>query len=138
MAIFTIPAAMTARAEVAVFCISLAVFCGNIATANAWGAVTVTAPTNYVASLGSIQNFGGYFGSSFAPVITGFVVQRTGSFAWALIIGAGVAVASAVIYLVLVREPIVLDRFEDAKSVVSLTTRPPLHWSVVLIASSPR
>jgi sugar phosphate permease len=109
MALFTVPAALTRRSDAAVLCISMAVFCGNIATANAWALVTATAPPNYVASLGSIQNFGGYFGGSFAPVVTGFVVEKTDSFAWALIIGAGVAVVSAAIYLVLVRAPIVLD-----------------------------
>jgi sugar phosphate permease len=113
MAFFTVPAALTRQPNLAVLCISLAVFCGNIATANAWALVTATAPPNYVASLGSIQNFGGYFGGSFAPVVTGFVVQETGSFAWALIIGAGVAVASAAIYLVLVREPITLALADD-------------------------
>ena len=106
MAVFTIPAALTRDANLAVFWIALAVFCGNVSTANAWALVTATAPPNCVASLGSIQNFGGYFGGSFAPVVTGFVVERSGSFAPALILGAGVAFASALVYLFLVREPI--------------------------------
>jgi len=56
--------------------------------------------------LGAIQNFGGYFGGSFAPIVTGFVVQSTGSFTLALLVGAVVAAASALLYLVVVREPI--------------------------------
>jgi MFS family permease len=109
MAFFTVPAALTQNANLAVLNISAAVFCGCVATANAWALVTVTAPANYVASLGSIQNFGGYFGGSFAPLVTGFVVERTGSFAPALIAGAVVAVGSAVVYQVMVREPIDLE-----------------------------
>jgi sugar phosphate permease len=103
MALFTVPAALVSDANLAVLNISAAVFCGCVATANAWALVTVTAPPNYVASLGSIQNFGGYFGGSFAPLITGFVVQRT---------GAVVAVAAAVVYLVMVRRPITAASLE--------------------------
>jgi cyanate permease len=106
MAVFTVPAALSQNGNVAVGCIALAVFCGSAATTNAWALVTATAPSSYVASLGSIQNFGGYFGGSFAPVITGYVVDKTGSFTLPLLIGASVAVASAVVYLVVVREPI--------------------------------
>jgi len=106
MAIFTVPAALTRDANLAVLSIALAVFSGCMATANAWALVTVTAPSDYVASLGAIQNFGGYFGGSFAPMVTGFVVQSTGSFTVALLVGAVVAVASAILYLVVVREPI--------------------------------
>jgi sugar phosphate permease len=106
MAMFTVPAALTANGNVAVGCIALAIFCGTSATTNAWALVTATAPSSYVASLGSIQNFGGYFGGSFAPVITGFVVDKTGSFTLPLLIGAAIAVASALVYLFVVREPI--------------------------------
>ncbi len=106
MAIFTLPAAVTRDSNLAVLSIALAVFFGCVATANAWALVTVTAPSDYVASLGAIQNFGGYFGGSFAPIVTGYVVQSTGSFTLALLVGSVVAVASALLYLVVVREPI--------------------------------
>jgi sugar phosphate permease len=112
MAAFTVPAALTASVGVAVLCIALAVFCGNVATANAWALATTAAPPAYVASLGAIQNFGGYFGGSFAPVVTGLVVERTGSFAPALIAGAAVAAGSAVVYLVVVRSPIPAESLE--------------------------
>jgi nitrate/nitrite transporter NarK len=112
MAGFTVPAALTASVAVAVLCISLAVFCGNVATSNAWALATAAAPPTYVASLGAIQNFGGYFGGSFAPVVTGMVYERTHSFAPALIIGAAVAAASAVVYLVLVHSPIPAESLE--------------------------
>jgi MFS transporter, ACS family, L-galactonate transporter len=112
MAAFTVPAALTASTTVAVLCIASAVFCGNVATANAWALATTAAPPDYVASLGSIQNFGGYFGGSFAPIVTGQIVQRTGSFAPALIAGAVVAAGSAIVYLVLVRSPIPTESLE--------------------------
>jgi sugar phosphate permease len=112
MAVFTVPAALTGSANLAVLFISLALFSGSAATANAWALVAVTAPPDYVASLGAIQNFGGYFGGSFAPVVTGFIVERTHTFAPSLLIGAVVAVTSACVYLVLVREPISISSVE--------------------------
>ena len=74
--------------------------------ATVWGLVTAAAPPNYVASLGSIQNFGGYLGGACSPVVTGVVVDLTGSFVGALLIGAGVAATGALVYLLGVTQPI--------------------------------
>jgi sugar phosphate permease len=107
MAVFTVPAALTGSTAVALGCISLAMFFGNVSTASSWALATVAAPPGYVASLGAIQNFGGYIGgATVAPAVTGLVVDYTGSFAPALIAGAAVAAGAAALYLVLVREPI--------------------------------
>jgi cyanate permease len=67
-----------------------------------------------VASLGSIQNFGGYFGGSFAPFVTGIVVDKTHSFVNAFLISAGVAFAAALVYIFVVRKKI-----EDSETTVS-------------------
>ena len=84
---------------------SLALFSLNVAVAGTWSLVSVAVPSHQVASLASIQNFGGYFGGAFAPVITGMIVQQTGSFGLALGIAAAVAVAGALSYGLLVRLP---------------------------------
>ena len=63
------------------------------------------APANRVASLGSIQNFGGFLGGALAPIITGFIAQ-TWSFVPALLTGAAIALVGALSYLLLVRKPI--------------------------------
>jgi cyanate permease len=69
----------------------------------------MTAPANCTASLGGLQNFGGYLGGAMAPAVTGFVVQATGSFIPALLAGAVIAVVAAVMYLVVIpNSPIVL------------------------------
>jgi cyanate permease len=52
--------------------------------------------------LGSIQNFGGYLGGALAPTVTGFIVQATGTFVPALLVGAVIALASALAYLVVI------------------------------------
>jgi sugar phosphate permease len=107
MAVFTVPAALTGSTGVMLACVSLALFWGNVSTASSWALATVAAPPGYVASLGAIQNFGGYIGgATVAPYVTGLVKDYTGSFAPALIASAAVAAGAAVLYLVLVREPI--------------------------------
>ena len=106
MALFTIPAAFTDSWQLALFFIGLAVFCGNVSSATSWALVTAAAPPNYVASIGSIQNFGGYLGGTLAPALTGVIVYNTGSFVPALIVGAAIALCSALVYTFVVRRPI--------------------------------
>ncbi|OYY72380.1 MAG: MFS transporter, partial [Rhizobiales bacterium 35-66-30] len=73
---------------------------------SAWAMASVAAPANCTASIGSVQNFGGYIGGALAPTVTGFIVQSTGTFTPALITGSVVALAAAIIYWILVRHPI--------------------------------
>ena len=115
-AAFTIPAAFTPSTALAIAYISAAMFFVNMSSGGAWALVTVSAPRHLLGSLGSIQNFGGYLGGSFAPFITGIVVDQTHSFVNALLISAGVAFAAALAYLFLVRVPIA-DRGLDGKTV---------------------
>ena len=86
--------------------ISISLFLIYIASSAAWATVPIAAPSQYTASLGSIQNFGGYLGGALAPTVTGLIVQSTGSFSQALLLSAGLSLLSAVAYLLLVREPI--------------------------------
>ncbi|MFP6562054.1 MFS transporter [Paraburkholderia sp. B3] len=105
-AVFTVPAAYTPTLTLAIVYLSLAMYFVNMASGAAWALVSVAAPRHLVASLGSIQNFGGYFGGSFAPFITGLVVDQTHSFVNAFLISAGVAFAAALVYMFVVRVPI--------------------------------
>jgi nitrate/nitrite transporter NarK len=89
--------------------ISISLFLIYIASSSAWATVPVAAPSQYTASLGSIQNFGGYLGGALAPTVTGLIVQQTGSFSPALMLSAGLSLLSAAAYLFLVREPIQAD-----------------------------
>jgi sugar phosphate permease len=101
-AVFTLPVAFTDTTWIAIAWISAAVFCGGITSASVWVLVTAVAPEDYVGSLGSMQNFGGYLGASMAPIVTGFIVQATGSFAMAFVVGSLVAALAAVCYLLVV------------------------------------
>ncbi len=86
--------------------ISVSLFLIYIASSAAWATVPIAAPSQYTASLGSIQNFGGYLGGALAPALTGLIVQRTGSFSQALMLSAVLSLLSAAGYLLLVRQPI--------------------------------
>ena len=112
-AVFTVPAAYTPNTTLAIVYLSLAMYFINMASGGAWALVSVAAPRHLVASLGSIQNFGGYFGGSFAPFITGVVVEQTHSFVDAFLISAGVSFAAALVYIFVVRAPIA-DRPDTA------------------------
>jgi MFS family permease len=106
MAGFTILAAEVESNAVAIVCISAAVFLGFSTSSSCWAMASVAAPPNYTASIGAIQNFGGYLGGALAPTVTGFVVAATGSFVPALLAGAAIAVFSAIAYFVIIRAPI--------------------------------
>jgi MFS family permease len=107
MALATYIAAETDSNFIAVACISIAVLCNGGASGASWSLASVAAPGNCTASLGSMMNFGGYIGGALAPAITGRIVQRTGSFEDALLIGAAMALLGALSYLLIVRrEPI--------------------------------
>jgi len=105
-ALATVPAAYTPDLVWAMVLISIAMFFINLASAACWTMVSVIAPKRKVASVGSIQNFGGYLGGSFAPIITGWVVQTTGTYEGALVASGVIAVLGALAYALLVKEPI--------------------------------
>lgn len=106
MAAFTVPAALVQSNTVALACISVVIFLANVASVASWALVSAVAPRDQVASLGALQNFGGFIGGALAPIVTGYIVQATGSFIPALLVGASAVTVSAIIYLVVVRRPI--------------------------------
>jgi MFS family permease len=105
-AVATILAAEIASNAVAVACISVAMCLLYVCTATSWAMAPIAAPGRCTASIGAMQNFGGYIGGAFAPVVTGLLGQATGSFRTALWAGAGVAILAAVAYGFLVGEAI--------------------------------
>jgi cyanate permease len=63
-------------------------------------------PPGVVASVATIQNFGSFVCASFAPVITGWLLDRTSSFYLHLVIWSGVSILGAISYSLVVRDPI--------------------------------
>jgi MFS family permease len=105
-AIFTVLTALTPNNTLAVIFISISMFLIYVSASAALAMAPIAAPANCTASIGAMQNFGGYFGGALAPTVTGFIVQGTHSFYPALLVGAAVALCAAIIYIVVVRQPI--------------------------------
>jgi MFS family permease len=81
--------------------ISAALFCIHFAGTSGWGYVQAVSPLRYVASLGALQNFASFMNASAAPVITGWLLDRTHSFTLALGVCSAVALLGALSYATL-------------------------------------
>ncbi|MFR4486049.1 MAG: hypothetical protein ACLT78_00760 [Escherichia coli] len=88
----------------AVAFISMALFCVHFAGTSAYGAGDGV--RNKVASIAGIQNFGSFVFASFAPIVTGWVVDTTHSFNLALVIAACVTFTGALCYFFIVKDRI--------------------------------
>lgn len=104
--VFTMLAAWMPSNAVAIGCISAAMFLCYVSTATGWAMASVAAPANCTASLGAMQNFGGYLGGALALTVTGFIAEASGSFVPAMLVGAGIAPVCAGAYATVVKDPI--------------------------------
>jgi sugar phosphate permease len=95
----------TPGSAAAVAVIGMALFFIHFAGTSAWGLVQVAAPASLVGSAGALQNFCSFLFASIAPVLTGWILDRTHSFHIALLICAGVTFLGAIAYLALVQKP---------------------------------
>jgi len=77
--------------------------------AHAWSLPAELAPRHSVASVGAIQNFGGFLGATASPLVAGILVDVTHSFAPVFLISGCVALASAALYGLAVRRPITVS-----------------------------
>ena len=81
--------------------ISFALFAIHFAGTSGWGYVQTVSPMRYVASLGALQNFASFMIASAAPVVTGFLLDRTHSFTLALGVCSAVTLLGALSYATL-------------------------------------
>lgn len=105
-AIAVIPVPYVSDIHSCIALLSLGYFAASVPTGVMWTLATDVAPKNMVASLGAIQNFGGFIGAACAPIITGAIVQSTGSFEYAFLVGALLLIVSAISYGVFLQKPI--------------------------------
>ncbi len=102
MSLATFVAAEAPSNLVAVASISVAIFFGFGSGGTSWSLANAAAPQSYAASLGAIMDFGGFMGGALAPIVTGFVVQASGSFTPALLVAGVIGLLSAAVYLILI------------------------------------
>jgi sugar phosphate permease len=93
----------------AAFAIGMALFFTYLAGNSGWGLVQSIAPREIVGSVAAIQNFGSFVCASFAPVITGWLLDRTHSFHLTLVICSMVSILGALSYLLIVKDPILIE-----------------------------
>lgn len=91
-----LPFVQTIGATITLMTLGLACIAATIG--NAWALAGDIAPRSMIASVSAIQNFGGYFGGAFSPVVAGFIVDRTGSYTLAFVIGGAIAGCAALFY----------------------------------------
>ena len=79
----------------AVAMLTLGMFTYSLSSGCYWALATdVVRTPRLVASVGSIQNFGGFLGGACAPIVTGIVVEYFGGFDVAILLTGGLALVS--------------------------------------------
>ncbi len=81
--------------------ISAALFFIHFAGTSGWGYAQAVSPVHYVASLSALQNFASFLIASAAPVLTGWLLDRTHSFTIALGVCSAVTLLGALMYATL-------------------------------------
>ena len=107
-ACFVAPIPFVHDTTLCVLLLSLGYFCSQMPSGVIWTLATDIAPKSQVASLGAIQNFGGFLGAASAPIVTGMILDATGSFTDVFILGAGLLLLGAASYGFFVKKPLPL------------------------------
>jgi cyanate permease len=95
---FTGLAAVSRTPVEAVTCIALSMFFMQFGITCKWILVTAVTPQAYIASAAANQNFAGFLGGTCSPIVTGFIVDVTGSFVMALALGAAITLIGAALF----------------------------------------
>jgi len=104
--IFVGPVAYVNSASLSVVLLTAGFLFSSMPNGVVWTLATDVAPEKLVGSLGSIQNFAGYLGGSIAPILTGIIVSRTGSFKLVFLISSMMLIMSAITYGVFLKDKI--------------------------------
>jgi sugar phosphate permease len=102
-AVGTFFVAHSATTPQAVAGLSVALFCIHYAGVSGWGYVQAVSPQGLVASLAALQNFASFMIASAAPVVTGWLLDRTHSFTIALGVCSAVTLLGALSYATLAK-----------------------------------
>jgi MFS family permease len=100
--LLVIAAAYTPQTWLAVALLSLCMGTLKVTTGSAQSMPIDLAPSTSVASLVSLQNFGGNIGGLLSPIVTGYIFASTGSFSGALLTAGGVMTFGAFSYVFIV------------------------------------
>ena len=101
MGLFVIGAAFTRNPNIAIVWITLALAGLAFAAPIGWSIPALVAPTGTVGMVGSIMNFFNNVMGILAPIVTGFIVAGTGSFAIGFIVAAVILAVGILCYVLL-------------------------------------
>jgi len=101
MGLFVIGAAFTRNPNIAIFWITLALAGLAFAAPIGWSIPALVAPDGTVGVVGSIMNFFNNVMGILAPIVTGFIVAGTGSFAVGFIVAAVILAVGILCYVTL-------------------------------------
>ncbi|WP_229671743.1 MFS transporter [Lentibacillus kapialis] len=105
-AVSVMPVPFISSTSISVLLLSIGFFASSVPPSVMWTLNTDVAPQGRVASLAGIQNFGGFLGGALAPVLTGVIVQTTGSFKLVFITGSLLCIVAAIGYGIILKKPI--------------------------------
>ena len=108
VACLIVPAAIVGDKMLAVWLLTLSL-CGlAVATPNTWTLTQSVCSRSIVGTVSGMQNFGGNIGGMIAPALTGYIADRSGSYALALSLCGIILLIGILGYLVLVRSQVEL------------------------------
>jgi len=105
-ACFVAPIPFVDSTPLAIGLLAMGYFCSQMPQGALWTLASDIAPKSQVASLGAIQNFGGFLGAAMAPIVTGIILDTTGKFTNVFLLGAGLLMLGALSYGFFVRKPL--------------------------------
>ena len=83
----------------AIVLLSVGYFAAQVTIGVIWTLASDIAEPNQVASLGAIQNFGGFLGAAVAPIVTGLILDATGgNYTLVFLIGGVLLIVGAASY----------------------------------------
>jgi MFS family permease len=97
-----LPAALVQNTTASVALVTLACLCLGLFTSNVWAATQTLAGPAAAGKWTAIQNTIGNLGGVVSPLITGWIVDVTGSFLIAFTVASGILFAGAAVYLAMV------------------------------------
>ena len=121
LAVFTAATGFSRHVELAITFSFLALFSSQVMTSGMWVAAAVLVPRNRVASISTMFNSASFIGATLSPLVTGFTLDRTGSFFTALLLGSGIGMLGAFLMYLLIRNPLTTT-IESAITPASLQT----------------
>lgn len=94
-----LPVAYVENTALAIVLLSVGYFAAQVPIGVLWTLASDIAEPNQVASLGAIQNFGGFLGAAVAPIVTGLILDATGgNYTLVFLIGGVLLIVGAVSY----------------------------------------